>query len=366
MRLDRNQSTIQLLTAFAFTAALWLLATAAHAAGPAESSASELTDQRVTSYEVKQGDSLSGIAVAHGMDLASLMEANGIENPDRIRSGMTIVLPVNTENGVITKRGVLLTVPKGITLSRIAELYGLPVKTIARANRLANPNALRAGQKLLVPGAERAIELVPPPPCYKDPVTLFRVRTDETRTVPLCFCDGRPNPAAVEILSALSGPVGVDGAPLLEPRVAQLLQKVAERFPGKRLELISGFRPGKQPDRESFHNKGQAIDFRVEGVSNKKLAFFVRGFDTVGVGFYPNSVFIHMDSRDRSAWWIDYSKPGEKAIYGRADMTDDEVEAVRARRASAVGEASAPAAAVAGTEIGNDTENQPVEPSPAA
>jgi len=340
MRLNRNQSTIEILTAFLFAAVIWLFSLAAHAAKPAESSARSPAETPVSLYEIQPGDSLSAIAVAHGLDLSALMEANDIENPDRIMAGTSIVLPINTEHGVVTRRGVVLTVPRGITLSRIAELYDLPVRTIARANRIGNPDLLRVGQKLLIPGARRAIELVPPPPCYKDPVTLYRVRTDETRRVSLCFCDGRPNPAGVEALSTLSAPVGDDNAPLLDPRLAQLLQRVAERFPGKRIELISGYRSGRQPGRESLHAKAQAIDFRVEGVSNRTLAFFVRNLDKVGVGFYPNSVFIHMDIRDRSAWWIDYSRPGERAIYGRADMTDEEVEAVRARRAAARDETS--------------------------
>jgi uncharacterized protein YcbK (DUF882 family) len=355
MRLDRNQSFLELMAVFAFAAALLLLTASARAAGPAESSAREPDAPAPVRYQVQAGDSLSAIAVAHGVDLASLLEANGIENPDRVQAGTSLVVPVATEHGTLTRRGVVITVPKGITLSRIAELYGIPWKTIARANKLPNPDALRAGQKLLVPGAERAIELVPPPPCYKVPVTLYRVRTDESRRVPLCFCDGRPNPSALDALSALSAPAGMEDAPPLDQRLVQLLQKVSERFPGKRIELISGYRPGKQPDRESFHNRGAAIDFRVEGVSNKTLAFFVRGLGDVGVGYYPNSVFIHMDIRDRNAWWIDYSKPGEKAIYGRSGMTDEEIEAIRASRASAAVENNEDPAA-----------EQPVAASPTA
>jgi len=62
----------------------------------------------------------------------------------------------------------------------------------------------------------------------------------------------------------------------------------------------------------------------------------------VGVGYYPNSVFIHLDSRDRDGYWIDYSRPGEKAIYGKAGMTADEIERIRlARKASSTGSVEA-------------------------
>ena len=58
--------------------------------------------------------------------------------------------------------------------------------------------------------------------------------------------------------------------------------------------------------------KGLACDFRVEGVKTTELRDYLRkAFDKVGVGYYPNSTFVHLDVRkDRSAFWIDYSGPG--------------------------------------------------------
>src|SRR5262249_36429710 len=38
----------------------------------------------------------------------------------------------------------------------------------------------------------------------------------------------------------------------------------------------------------------------------------------VGVGYYPNSDFVHLDVRPagkKSAYWVDYSAPGQRAIY---------------------------------------------------
>ena len=46
-------------------------------------------------------------------------------------------------------------------------------------------------------------------------------------------------------------------------------------------------------------------------------------FDKVGVGYYPNSTFVHLDVRkDRSAFWIDYSGPGERAVYSENPSDD--------------------------------------------
>jgi LysM repeat protein len=331
MTLRQKDPLLRLMIAVFLAATAWAFSLSARAAGPLESAAKPAQVQQGV-YEVASGDTLGGIALEHGVSLEELLETNEIEDPDRLFAGQKLRLPARSEHGKVVKRGVVIQVPKGFSLSRIAAAYELPVKAIVRANKLADPDRLREGQKLLIPGATRIVELVPPPPCFKDTVALYRVRTDETRTIPLCFCSGRPNPEGVRVLSELSGPVGAEVPFPLHQRLVVLLQRIAERWPGQRIEIISGQRTRKNQGHESYHNKGQALDFRVAGVSNKALVSFIRKFKNVGAGYYPNSVFIHMDTRDSNAYWIDYSRPGEKSIYGRAGMTASEIEAIREKR----------------------------------
>jgi hypothetical protein len=47
-------------------------------------------------------------------------------------------------------------------------------------------------------------------------------------------------------------------------------------------------------------------------VSNEELAAYVRQFGFVGVGVYPKSGFVHLDVRDASFFWLDYSLPNER------------------------------------------------------
>jgi hypothetical protein len=70
--------------------------------------------------------------------------------------------------------------------------------------------------------------------------------------------------------------------------------------------------------------QGLACDFRINGVRNNELRDYLRrDFEKVGVGYYPNSSFVHLDVRkDRSAFWIDYSGPGERAIYSDNPLAD--------------------------------------------
>ena len=306
--------------------ALWTVGVRARAATDNKKPAEPPT------HEIKPGETLGGIAIAYGVALQDLMDANSLENPDKIFFGQKLILPVDPKNGRLTKDGVVLDVPRGFTLNRIAALYQTTLNSIIRANKIANPDVLREGQTLLVPGAKRVVELVPPPPCFKDPVTIYRVRTDETLELPLELCNGRINEEAMKRVSALTNSVSKPTDFNLHPRLIKMMQTVANHYPGKRLEVISAQRRRQNDINESYHNKGQALDFRIEGVSNRALVTYLRSLDKVGVGFYPNSVFVHLDVRDKNAYWIDYSAPGEKAIYGRKGMTKKEIEEIRAKR----------------------------------
>jgi len=105
----------------------------------------------------------------------------------------------------------------------------------------------------------------------------------------------------------------------------KLLYQTGRHWPGKRLEVVSGYRsPKVAKNPRSPHMKGLACDFRVEGVTTTELRDYLRQhFEKVGVGYYPNSTFVHLDVRkEKSAFWIDYSGPGERAIYSENPNED--------------------------------------------
>jgi len=117
----------------------------------------------------------------------------------------------------------------------------------------------------------------------------------------------------------------------MNPRLMTLLYKTGRHWPGKRLEVVSGFRsPKVAKNPHSPHMKGLACDFRVEGVKTTDLRDYLRKtFEKIGVGYYPNSTFVHLDVRkDRSAFWIDYSGPGERAVY--SENPNDDLRSGRA------------------------------------
>jgi uncharacterized protein YcbK (DUF882 family) len=210
---------------------------------------------------------------------------------------------------------VLVTVADGQTLSEIAAANGVSVRRLAAENGIDSQSPVRVGQRLRIPQT-RAARRPPPPPCRNPAVKFLRVASNEAADVVLTRCGGRADPDGRDALSRLSRSLRADETRDMHPRLLQMLQKVAERWPGRRLLVISGYRRGR-PGHESNHTKGRAIDFRVEGVSNGDLRDFCRRFDAAGVGFYPNSVFVHLDVRDSGrAFWVDYSGPGEAPRYG--------------------------------------------------
>lgn len=97
----------------------------------------------------------------------------------------------------------------------------------------------------------------------------------------------------------------------VDPRVLDLVYRIAVRFSAHEIRVISGYRTPKNGS-HSNHGRGRAVDFVVPGTSDEDVAKFAREQGFVGVGVYPTSGFIHLDVRERSFFWVDYSGPGKK------------------------------------------------------
>ena len=96
----------------------------------------------------------------------------------------------------------------------------------------------------------------------------------------------------------------------MNERLLMLMAQVSDHFGGRPLRVVSGFRTTSWVE-ESKHPLGRACDFVVLGVPNKVLRDYLRSLDSVGVGYYPNSTFVHMDVREKTTYWVDYAGPGE-------------------------------------------------------
>ncbi|MEX1124499.1 MAG: LysM peptidoglycan-binding domain-containing protein, partial [Acidimicrobiia bacterium] len=98
-------------------------------------------------YTVRLGDTLGAIARDNDVSLSDLVAANNISNPNLIRPGQMLVMPVKDRIHVVVL---------GESLYRIAATYGITVGTLTKANPLSNPNLIHPGQSLVIPGTTGA------------------------------------------------------------------------------------------------------------------------------------------------------------------------------------------------------------------
>ncbi len=124
--------------------------------------------------------------------------------------------------------------------------------------------------------------------------------------------DGTLDPEVIESFKHLMRDKHTDGEHDIHLRLLKLLYRIADRFDARQINIISGYREAPNATSESNHQKGLAVDFMVPGVPLAAVAREARKLGHVGVGFYPSSGFIHLDTRGDgpSYFWIDRSGPG--------------------------------------------------------
>lgn len=104
-------------------------------------------------HVVQPGETLYGIARAHGTTVYALQMANHLPNPDLIYAGQVLLLPGCQPGGDTTpppKGCTTYVVRPGDTLIGIAMRFGDSVTSLAYRNRIVNPDLIRAGQRLNV------------------------------------------------------------------------------------------------------------------------------------------------------------------------------------------------------------------------
>jgi hypothetical protein len=95
----------------------------------------------------------------------------------------------------------------------------------------------------------------------------------------------------------------------IHPRLVELTYAAVRHFRAPYAFVISGYRGGRASSR---HAQGRALDFVLPGVTDRRLAAWLRTLGFVGVGIYPTSGFVHLDVRGRSYFWSDASGPDQR------------------------------------------------------
>lgn len=99
----------------------------------------------------------------------------------------------------------------------------------------------------------------------------------------------------------------------MDPQLLLLLDQVSARFGGTEvLHVISGYRSpesnaklaaaGSGVAKHSMHLEGKAIDIRMPGRDLASVHKAALGLKAGGVGYYPDSQFVHMDTGRLRNW----------------------------------------------------------------
>jgi murein DD-endopeptidase MepM/ murein hydrolase activator NlpD len=100
-----------------------------------------------SNYVVQPGDTLRGVADRTGAGSEAIARANGLAPPFVIRAGQRLAIPA----------GRYHLVRAGETGIAIARAYGVDWSQIIAANDLSEPYTLRVGMRVLIPGGPRTL-----------------------------------------------------------------------------------------------------------------------------------------------------------------------------------------------------------------
>lgn len=99
---------------------------------------------KTTTYTLKPGDTISGIAQTEHVNVETLISFNGITDVRRLTAGTQLKIP--------SMNGTLYRVRPGDTLEGIAKAEGVKLSNILDANRIKS-SVIVPGQELFLPGA---------------------------------------------------------------------------------------------------------------------------------------------------------------------------------------------------------------------
>jgi LysM repeat protein len=329
---------------------LWLLGCFAGVVGVA-SLARAAGPHRPRVHVVQSGQKLGSIAKRYGVSVEAVCEVNNIRPTDRLRVGERLIIPGSDDvrpSGAAERRAAPPPaeppaaarehrVYPGQTLAKIAKRYHVSVEALCAQNDLDCRRPLKPGTLLTIPGGPSSEPSHPTSeggegsradttwarylnrPRKRGFVTL--VGFEESWRGPVMGRGGQVLPHAREGISRVMGATG--SRPRADGRLCQLIAKVSDAFGGRPLRVVSGFRL-ESYSASSHHRRSEALDFAIPGVPNHALRDYLLSLGNVGVGYYPNSSFVHLDVRARHTYWVDYSGPGEPPRYRRGQPPESD------------------------------------------
>jgi len=165
------------------------------------------------------------------------------------------------------------------------------------------------GGKLFMPRLARAEAEVLP----EGELAFYNVHTDERLRVRYRDERGQYDLAALDDLNHLLRCHHTGEVATMDPRVIEHLNLVQKTLGGDgEIHVISGYRSpeynailvkrSRRAVRHSLHVEGQAVDFFIPGVRPREIRKVALKLQYGGVGYYPRSGFVHLDTGPVRYW----------------------------------------------------------------
>jgi LysM repeat protein len=308
--------------------------------------------QAEQTHVVYSGQRLGSIAKRYGVSVEALCTANDLRPSTALKPGQRLVIPgrgdrdgsrariaaghESSRHRSATERPappLTHRVESGQRLESIARRYGVKVEALRAYNGIDAKGRIAAGQLLKIPDKNATADSIEASQSGGSGSRSYLRAPERRGFVELASYSehfrgrvfdkkGRSLPAAFSGVSRVLATTS--GRPKLDPRLLRLLVDVSDTFGGRPLRIVSGFRTTSYYQ-DSRHKQSQAVDFSIPGVPNQVVRDYLRTLSKVGVGYYPNSSFVHLDVREYSAYWVDYAGPGEpprKHLHDAHDSDD--------------------------------------------
>jgi len=187
---------------------------------------------------------------------------------------------------------------------------------------LSSPSGVYAGNSGMYPPREklpmqrsRKIRVsgdAPPSPDLRGArsVTISHPALGERLTLAYKSASGRINAAAMRQANRLFRDRRNGKSSVVPPELLDVLAKIQNRFHGKTIQIVSGYRSPETNAalrrkssgvaKRSMHMTGKAVDIRIPGVSPREIGAYARSLKAGGVGTYGS--FVHVDTGRVRTW----------------------------------------------------------------
>jgi murein DD-endopeptidase MepM/ murein hydrolase activator NlpD len=216
-----------------------------------------------TIHVIQKGDTIYSLARTYGVSSREIQRLNGIDDPNRIRTGQRIRIPgVVPAARVVTEHRAV----RGETLYGISRLYGISLQTLLSANGLSENYTLKIGDTLRIPGIGSSTAAPDVPSQEPSPPASFAreapmVPAAEAAPVPLGNFAGTPARSTVSRSLDLSVPW-----PINAREVAYMTGKLnGVALVGERNEPVRSLKEGVVISAGPYRGFGKVVIIQVTG-----------------------------------------------------------------------------------------------------